>query len=124
MAEGYGRQRHLGGVDQHLDPRGRGVIKRRGEPWIQFGTGPEALAVGALDDEQYHGALTGGRHGFELAQVLRRPSRHAVGKLGQALGSREVAVLDLQPAGRSIWVFQQEVDAGGLAYFTSRRWVA
>lgn len=109
------RRAHLAPVDQHLHaPVGR-PLKRTREGRVQVVAGAEGVAVGALDHEQRHGPVAGADHGLQLAQVLRRPGRDAVGELGQRRGARQVAVLDLQPAALAGSLLQQEVDAASLA---------
>jgi hypothetical protein len=60
---------------------------------IQVGAGGEAIAVGALDDEQLHGPRAVRDLAAELPQVLGRAGGDTVGKFRQGPLAAQVAVL-------------------------------
>src|SRR5262245_3220138 len=91
----------LAAVAQHLHPRLGRCCQARGVDRVEIGAGGEGVAVGALDDEQLHGAGAGGDLAGELLKVPRRARRDAVRELGEGSTAAQVYVLDLQPTGRS-----------------------
>lgn len=81
-------------MDHHLNPGFGRAIQGLGEGGVQVCAGAERLAVGALHHDQRYGPIAFRDHRRQVAQVPRRARRYAIGKLGQARRTRQVAVLD------------------------------
>src|SRR5580658_3696575 len=69
---------------------------------IEVGAGGKVVAVGALDDEQLHGAVALGDLVRQLLQVLGRASGDAVRELGERAAAAQVDVFHLEVAGRPV----------------------
>ena len=107
--------RHPAGERQHLDALGAGRIESCAIVGIDVPGERQARAVGALDEVDHDGAMTGFDHIRQLRQMLHAALRDAVGELGEAGAARQMHVLDLDIARGLARRLEQDVDAAVLA---------